>query len=220
MASVADVPTLSKLVDVWQSAGMIVRRPIDTGSLLDLADARGEFVRALGRSAVWPSTRTITTQGEAGEWLRAHRIDTQWTRDWLVRCIGHLEFGPAIDEILFKYDVLPIPDVAEFLLAIPEFRCQALGFHWQGDEPAPNPIAETREQFLIRMSAAWDRRIEAFGGQRRKTKRNMAEHASWFVKSRVEQKNALEILGEYENPPADESTVRRGLIAFAELIEL
>lgn len=229
----------------WKRFGLIQLDRTDYGEILDLHLARAEFIRALGRrTPAWvdllanirrfsfpnqpPDTYSGEQVGLTLRWVTTYRVDTPWMREWAVRAIVFvgdvLRSNPAagipIDRVVL--DVVPEPDVLTMLAfrtVSDSLTVDGLLNKWLPDEPPPRVVSETREEFLQRMTTAWDRRCEAIGWSRPRTRRDLRQHAAWFVRHHVNGESIAEILADQANPP-DTSTVSKALKSFPELIEL
>jgi hypothetical protein len=208
--------SVQAIVANLQSAALLARNIDEAGELLELSIARGEFARALGRTRAW--TELAAGHVSPAEWLQANRIDAAWTREWLgrvSRCAAVDATFYAIERVLVEAGVVPAPDFVEVMSTIAH-RCDVF-FKWMGDEPPPDPMSESKADFLARMSNAWDVRVRLVGG-RPGNRRNLAAHAAWFVRHRIDGEAVSTILQDY--PDYDVSTVNKALKTFPDFIEV
>lgn len=225
--------------DIWRSVvddlrtRGLIEQPVESlGALLDLAAARGEFVRAIGRSTVaWQHLVSQARDGTAADavlpWLRANRLDTPWMRDWAARAVAMvLQYDEVdaqrrrrpvhIDSIIMETAGAPTPDLGELLARVDGVLDTLLG--WQGDEPPPNPVSESRTTFLARMEVAWNFRAELLELSP-PTRRRLDKHAEWFARHHVGRELPTDIRDSERDSP-ELQTIKAALKSFPILIEM
>lgn len=222
-----------EFIDVWRHRSFIVKPVEDLPTLIDIGLARGSFVRAIGQhTGAWDefvvsvkSVRGTPSFDRAAAthivaWTRRYHVESPWMLDWLAGAFGYLcstgDGITSIDDVLIMAAIVPQPDFVAIYSGADKFSELALG--WSGDERPPDPISESQDEFLRRMKAAWQRRCDAIGWDRPRT-RTIDSHAIWLARHRVGGETIGQILDSYENPP-DFSTVKKALKSFQELIEL
>jgi hypothetical protein len=87
------------------------------------------------------------------------------------------------------------------------------------EQLSPNPLLETKPEFLRRAKAAWNAAEAALAGQgiSHSAPRQLALHCEWLVRSHVLGETAATIL---KHRKADTSTVYKAVRQLALLIEL
>jgi hypothetical protein len=163
-------------------------------------------------------------------WLQAFNLHVPWMQEWAGRAIGllsdwfdvhgtddpHISIGDLITSGAEEDGCgFPQPYIAHAVS-----RLEGGKFFEEWDdvyEPPPNPIHETREDFLSRMEVAWERRGKTIDGG--PTKRKARLHAEWFVRVRVGGETLEQILE--ENPEGgNPRTIELALERFSAIIDL
>jgi hypothetical protein len=85
------------------------------------------------------------------------------------------------------------------------------------DDP-PNPLFETRENFLSRMRRSWRLRADQLQGTK-PAKRKIEMHAQWFIRFQVNEE-PIEKIWDPGTDDVDLSTIRKALESFSTLIDL
>lgn len=181
---------------------------LDLRRILERAEARDEFLRALNRlrPAVVDELRRDLRQGEksmdiAHGWARAHNLSVQWMLLWAsvaisewqsVRAVRGKRRDPRADRPAAFFEIAMEACSGEALDLTPlELRAAERldrTLTEDNDIKGPDPLRESRAEAITRMADAFDAEVRDLitdGFARAKIRTALETHAAWLVRHQV-----------------------------------